>query len=57
MERLDNLLQRDKVGVDDFVLLDHCDKDEFLANLRKRFKENIIYVSLYFEHFYCITSC
>lgn len=45
METLDNLHQRDKVGVDDFVLLENFeDKDAFLENLRKRYKENIIYV-------------
>ncbi|KAH9389795.1 Unconventional myosin-Ih [Tyrophagus putrescentiae] len=44
METLDNLHQRDKVGVDDFVLLENFeDKDAFLENLRKRYKENIIY--------------
>lgn len=47
METLDNLHQRDKVGVDDFVLLENFeDKDAFLENLRKRYKENIIYVRL-----------
>lgn len=47
METLDNLHQRDKVGVDDFVLLENFeDKDAFLENLRKRYKENIIYVIL-----------
>ena len=46
METLDNLHQRDKVGVDDFVLLeDFENKDSFLENLQKRYKENIIYVS------------
>lgn len=46
METLDNLHQRDKVGVDDFVLLENFqDKDAFLENLQKRYKENIIYVS------------
>lgn len=46
METLDNLHQRDKVGVDDFVLLENFeDKGAFLENLQKRYKENIIYVS------------
>lgn len=44
--KMDNLFQRHRVGVDDFVLLENCnDKDLFLENLRKRFKEKIIYVS------------
>lgn len=53
METLDNLHQRDKVGVDDFVLLENFkDKDAFLENLQKRYKENIIYVSkIYFVWF------
>ena len=43
---MENLLKRDKVGVDDFVLLENYqDKDVFLENLRKRFNEKIIYVS------------
>lgn len=49
METLDNLHQRDKVGVDDFVLLENFeDKGAFLENLQKRYKENIIYVRNYF---------
>ena len=37
---------RDKTGVQDFVLLeDYKSTDAFLENLRKRFKENLIYVS------------
>ncbi|XP_015784428.1 myosin-IB [Tetranychus urticae] len=35
---------RDKVGVQDFVLLEnHQDPEAFLDNLKKRFKENLIY--------------
>ena len=46
MERLDNLHQRDKVGVDDSVLLENFENKEiFLDNLHKRYNENIIYVS------------
>jgi len=38
------LQSRDKVGVQDFVLLeDHTNIDAFLENLRKRFQENLIY--------------
>lgn len=38
---------RDKVGVQDFVLLENYeDQDAFIENLKKRFKENLIYVSV-----------
>ncbi|KAL6067694.1 hypothetical protein STEG23_031498, partial [Scotinomys teguina] len=38
------LTARDKVGVQDFVLLDaYTSKSAFLENLRKRFRENLIY--------------
>ena len=41
------LHHRDEIGVQDFVLLeDYNNVDAFLANLRKRFKANHIYVSL-----------
>jgi myosin-1 len=44
----DILHARDKVGVEDFVLLENYkDQNAFIENLRKRFKENLIYVSLY----------
>ncbi len=37
---------RDRVGVQDFVLLeDFTNIDAFLDNLKKRFSENLIYVS------------
>lgn len=37
---------RDRVGVQDFVLLeDHTKESSFINNLRKRFRENLIYVS------------
>ncbi|ELK31456.1 Myosin-Ih [Myotis davidii] len=40
------LTARDKVGVQDFVLLDaHTSESAFLDNLRKRFRENLIYVT------------
>jgi len=40
------LLERDKVGVQDFVLLNnHLSLDEFIENLEKRFKHDLIYVS------------
>ncbi|KAM4049141.1 unconventional myosin-Ih [Anomaloglossus baeobatrachus] len=39
-----SLISRDKVGVQDFVLLDsHTSETAFLDNLRKRFQENLIY--------------
>jgi myosin-1 len=45
----DILHARDKVGVEDFVLLENYkDQNAFIENLRKRFKENLIYVSLHF---------
>lgn len=44
MER--GLHERDRVGVQDFVLLeDFQSEDAFIDNLRKRFNENLIYVS------------
>lgn len=44
MER--GLHERDRVGVQDFVLLeDFRSESAFIDNLRKRFKEDLIYVS------------
>lgn len=44
MER--GLQDRDRVGVQDFVLLENIQsEEEFIGNLRKRFQENLIYVS------------
>ncbi|GAA6067512.1 myosin Ic, paralog b isoform X1 [Tachysurus ichikawai] len=38
------LTARDRVGVQDFVLLEnHTSEAAFIDNLRKRFKENLIY--------------
>lgn len=43
------LTARDKVGVQDFVLLDaHTSESAFLDNLRKRFNKNLIYVTYSF---------
>ena len=40
------LAKRDRIGVQDFVLLeDFRSETSFLDNLRKRFKEGLIYVS------------
>lgn len=42
-----SLTARDRVGIQDFVLLDpYTSETAFLDNLRKRFHENLIYVSL-----------
>ena len=44
MER--DLHARDRVGLQDFVLLENLRSvDAFVDNLRKRFNENLIYVS------------
>ena len=41
------LTARDRVGVQDFVLLENYTSEAaFIENLRKRFKENLIYVSV-----------
>jgi hypothetical protein len=41
---------RDQVGVQDFVLLeDYKSVTAFVDNLKKRFSENLIYVSFCFE--------
>lgn len=40
------LSARDKVGLQDFVLLhDHTSENEFIENLKKRFSNDLIYVS------------
>lgn len=40
------LTARDRVGVQDFVLLENYNSEAaFIENLRRRFKENLIYVS------------
>lgn len=42
-----SLTARDRVGIQDFVLLDtYTSETACLDNLRKRFHENLIYVSL-----------
>lgn len=47
------LTARDRVGVQDFVLLENYTSEAaFIENLRKRFKENLIYVSGR-GHVYC----
>ncbi|KAI4471103.1 myosin [Holotrichia oblita] len=42
-----SLKDRDKVGVQDTVLLEnYTDENVFVDNLRKRFKEDLIYVRI-----------
>lgn len=40
------LTARDRVGIQDFVLLDETTEAAFLGNLEKRFSKDLIYVSL-----------
>lgn len=39
------LTARDRVGIQDFVLLDETTEVAFLGNLKKRFSKDLIYVS------------
>lgn len=39
------LTARDRVGIQDFVLLDETTEAAFLSNLKKRFSKDLIYVS------------
>ena len=42
-----SIAKRDKIGVQDFVLLeDFRSETAFVENLRKRYNENLIYVSV-----------
>lgn len=51
------LTARDRVGVQDFVLLENYTSEAaFIENLRKRFKENLIYVSGNFKPFQLLRS-
>jgi len=44
------LHERDRAGVQDFVLLENYQDDgAFIENLKKRFQENLIYVSTKFD--------
>ena len=46
-----SLLSRDRVGVQDAVLLENFKSEqEFMDNLKKRYHENIIYVSLFLQN-------
>ena len=48
------LHKRDRVGVQDFVLLENFQSESaFVENLEKRFSEDIIYVSNYTLHSIC----
>ncbi len=41
---------RERIGLDDFVLLDNYDdQEEFIENLRIRHRADIIYVDLFFS--------
>lgn len=40
------LIARDRVGIQDFVLLDETTEGAVLSNLKKRFSKDLIYVSL-----------
>lgn len=40
------LTARDRVGIQDFVLLDETTDAAFLSNLTKRFSKDLIYVSV-----------
>ena len=53
---MENQLQvRDRVGVQDFVLLeDFKNPDAFVDNLRKRYKADLIYVSVKPRIFKCL---
>ena len=52
-----SLAARDTVGVQDFVLLhDHTSSAEFMGNLKKRFSNDIIYVSIHHSVLFCC-SC
>lgn len=47
-----SLHERDRVGVQDSVLLeDYTNESVFVDNLKKRFGEDLIYVSLHFHLF------
>lgn len=49
------LTARDRVGVQDFVLLENYNSEAaFIENLRRRFRENLIYVMklFFFLHFF-----
>lgn len=42
-----SIAKRDKIGVQDFVLLeDYRSETAFVENLKKRYHENLIYVSM-----------
>ena len=54
------LAKRDKIGVQDFVLLeDYRSENAFVENLKKRYQENLIYVSYDIQnlHFISVLIC
>lgn len=51
------LHERDIVGLQDFVLLEDCNSESaFIDNLKKRFQENLIYVSEFLQYEYGFLS-
>lgn len=50
------LHQRDHIGVQDTVLLENYEsEDAFMENLQKRFRANLIYVSMRaYEYLMCV---
>lgn len=50
------LHERDRAGVQDFVLLENFESEvAFIDNLKKRFQENLIYVSKPESSSYCLS--
>lgn len=48
--------ERDRAGVQDFVLLENFESEvAFIDNLKKRFQENLIYVSKPEGSSYCLS--
>lgn len=51
-----NLHNRDVVGVQDFVLLENFQSEEaFVDNLKRRYNENLIYVSIISQYLMKVT--
>ena len=51
--KMESIHERDRVGVQDCVLLENFRSEKaFVENLRKRFKENLIYVSIQHKNIY-----
>lgn len=39
------------IGVSNMILLENCDDEKMIENLKKRLKKNLIYVSLVLQSF------